>query len=61
MNKLTTAHRGSEYRPSKNQNNFLVKIFFRTPSPALSPYDFLVGDTPALFCSHIYFSFKVVL
>ncbi len=47
----TIAHGGSEYRLTKNHNNFLVKILFWTPSPTLSPYNFLLRDTPAPLCS----------
>lgn len=54
--KMQFAHCGSEYRLTKNHNNFLVKILFWTPSPTLSPYNFLLRDTPVPLCSRKDFS-----
>ena len=54
--KILFAHGGSEYRLTKNRNKFLMKFFLWTPSPTLSPYNFLLRDTPAPLCSRRDFS-----
>lgn len=45
------AHSGSEHRLTKNHNKFLVKFLFKTPSPSLGPYNFLLRDAPLPLCS----------